>query len=476
MLKVRENSIDLSFGVVRRLWCVEKPIWHTGYPRGCGHILFQPLSISNTSTQKTHLQRQPVNKAFNAPLDSSLLDLDEKKRANLLTWRGQFSPEFIENLLVAYAESNDVVLDPFCGSGTLLYECGRLGLEGVGVELNPAAYNLSKVYEFMNIDLYQRKKHLRAFHLILSERFDFSTLLAAPREVAYEENEIIEFVEQLSSGTETEDQFLSILCHCLITIIDFDGFAVKNTRIEKCYLKLEKLVLELPRAERNVNVFNYDCRNLPLESDSVDFVLTSPPYINVFNYHQNYRKSTELLGWDVLNVAKSEIGSNRANRGNRFLTVVQYVNDLAQCLNEIYRVLKSRGKCLFVVGHESTVLGCRFFNAEIIRDLASELGEFDIVQNQSRFFKNKFGANIREDLIHMVSKDNGSCSPEILQKVCFKISSRHLKRALNGAPEKNRKLLESAIEKSALVFGTTIYKGLEGNDNRAFSSTSLEEA
>ena len=49
-------------------------------------------------------------------------------------------------------------------------------------------------------------------------------------------------------------------------------------------------------------------------SGMVDIVITSPPYINVFNYHQNHRALLEVLGFDLLKVAESEIGSNRKNR------------------------------------------------------------------------------------------------------------------------------------------------------------------
>ena len=58
-----------------------------------------------------------------------------------------------------------------------------------------------------------------------------------------------------------------------------------------------------------------DARALPVESGSADLVLTSPPYINVHNYNQKYRRSVEALEWDILAVARSEIGSNRQNRG-----------------------------------------------------------------------------------------------------------------------------------------------------------------
>lgn len=38
-------------------------------------------------------------------------------------------------------------------------------------------------------------------------------------------------------------------------------------------------------------------------SQLATLLITSPPYINVFNYHQKYRRSVEALGYDVLAIA-----------------------------------------------------------------------------------------------------------------------------------------------------------------------------
>ena len=73
------------------------------------------------------------------PLDSKTisqehLNIDNKKRTNPFPWSGQFSPQLIEVLLRAYAPAGALVLDPFLGSGTVLYEAGRLGLAAFGSE------------------------------------------------------------------------------------------------------------------------------------------------------------------------------------------------------------------------------------------------------------------------------------------------------------------------------------------------------
>lgn len=106
------------------------------------------------------------------------------------------------------------------------------------------------------------------------------------------------------------------------------------------FYKLSVLVRRLPFLQQPIRALLSDARRLPLPSDSIDFILTSPPYINVFNYHQNYRRSAEMLDWDLLHIARSEIGSNRANRGNRFLTVIQYCLDMCAVVKEISRCVR----------------------------------------------------------------------------------------------------------------------------------------
>lgn len=394
-----------------------------------------------------------MKKEFNQPLSTSQLNLDEKKRSNLLAWRGQFSPELIENILNAYARTDDLLLDPFCGSGTLLYEAGRLGYEAVGVELNPAAYNLSKTYEFINADLETRQRIIASFYADIERAFDLPQLIDPENPIVFDRNDI---VSSLAKIAKTQSNSLNqILANCLVTVLDFNGVEVTNSEIQKAFLKIEKLVFELPHSTEGVKALLSDCRDIPLEDNSVDFIVTSPPYINVFNYHQNYRKSTELIGWDVLDVAKSEIGSNRANRGNRYLTVVQYVLDIRDCLAELGRMLKEDGRCIFVVGHESNILGCSFYNSEIIKDISESIAGLSLVQEQVRIFKNKFGKSIREDLLFFKKDFSRN---EAREDVAKEIAVKHLEQAQKSVPEKNRPFLESAIQKVKGLEGTPVYK------------------
>jgi hypothetical protein len=40
------------------------------------------------------------------------------------------------------------LLDPFCGSGTVLYEAVEKGIDAIGAEVNPAAWHLATLASF----------------------------------------------------------------------------------------------------------------------------------------------------------------------------------------------------------------------------------------------------------------------------------------------------------------------------------------
>lgn len=59
-------------------------------------------------------------------------------------YRGNWSPYVPRNLILRYSNPGDWVLDQFVGSGTTLVEAKLLGRNAIGIDINPAALNLSK--------------------------------------------------------------------------------------------------------------------------------------------------------------------------------------------------------------------------------------------------------------------------------------------------------------------------------------------
>lgn len=71
-----------------------------------------------------------------------------KERGNWAThkgdYRGNCPPQVPRNLILKYTREEDIVLDPFCGSGTLMIECKLLNRKGIGIDVNVESLKLAK--------------------------------------------------------------------------------------------------------------------------------------------------------------------------------------------------------------------------------------------------------------------------------------------------------------------------------------------
>ncbi|MGL6344897.1 MAG: DNA methyltransferase [Waterburya sp.] len=390
---------------------------------------------------------------FDSPISQSILDIEDKKRSNIFTWRGQFSPQLIENLLLTYCPRNATVLDPFSGSGTVLYEAACFGIQAFGCEVNPAAWILSKTYEFVNLKIDARENLLDSAKNKLENYFPKPSLFEtfAPQEI-----DLSDFHHTLFKMYSCTESLEKIIIDALVILLDLANKSLTVDHIHRTFFTLCQVIKDLPYSSSSLVASLCDARCLPFDKETIDFIVTSPPYINVFNYHQNYRRSAEALGWDLLKIAKSEIGSNRANRGNRFLTVTQYCLDMALVLKEIQRVCKPNSRIIFVVGYQSSVLGVPFYNSEIISQISKRSGAFEIVLAQKRNFRNKFGKNIREDVLHLV-KNSFNISAVKWDEIARDVAYKTLNRGLNVVSDENRLTLIEAIEKVSKLSGSPLY-------------------
>ena len=379
-------------------------------------------------------------RSFDSPLPQTTLDIDDKTRANVFAWRGQFSPQLVESLLSAYCPEGARILDPFSGSGTSLLESARLGRSATAVEINPAGWLLTRVYTLCNVAPREREAAIYSLADQITQIWRNGTLGDAER--------------RLKEMASTEGAN-GIVAGAYVILLDLFTNKLTREHCERTFTKITRSIRQLPLSSKPLKAVRGDARAMPLPDSSVDFVLTSPPYINVFNYHQHYRRSAEILGYDLLLTARSEIGSNRANRANRFLTVIQYCLDMAATFRELYRVCTDKARVLFVVGHESNVLGVPFRNAEFIASIAAETGAFRLVLSQVRWYTNRFGTRIREDLMHFEPRKEQPANWEVVARL---VAERGLLNGLSIVSENNRSALQDAIERIGAIHGIPTLK------------------
>ena len=355
------------------------------------------------------------------------LDVLTKKRSNLFNWRGQFTPEFVEYILQSFTKQGDFVLDPFSGSGTVLQEAGRLDLRAMGLEINPAAYAMSKFFTFCNLTLKERYEYCNNFEHKLNTH-----LASLNGQKVYCKNDdyrlayanLLDFAVQVNNVLSDKKERI-LLLNVLFQSEKDKGLTLKAS-IHKSFLYVKNAILDLPFTENSINALLKDARDAGDELENlVDCILTSPPYINVFNYHQNFRAIVETFHFDLLKVAHSEFGSNRKNRGNRFKTVIQYCLDMELAIRSFWKALKPDAKIILVLGRESNVRSTPFYNGQMIIEILERSQGFSEINTLERKFTNKFGNSIKEDII--IATKSNKLSDELHGSL---VALKHLEHSL----------------------------------------------
>ncbi|OFV68079.1 MAG: DNA methylase N-4/N-6 domain protein [Candidatus Syntrophoarchaeum caldarius] len=132
--------------------------------------------------------------------------------------------------------------------------------------------------------------------------------------------------------------------------IDVDDLFLKRVKSMRCELnKMAKVVKKVP----NVRLINGDARKLEVETNSIDLIVTSPPYVNALDYYRAHMYNMLWLGMDFDLFRKHEIGGHSHFIINRFRLLSEYLGDMLRSMIEMNRVLKKDKLCVIVVGNSS---------------------------------------------------------------------------------------------------------------------------
>ncbi len=382
------------------------------------------------------------------------LDIVDKVRTSVLPWRGQFSPQLVEFLIEKYSPKRGLVADPFCGSGTVLYEAAAHGLDAFARDINPAAVCLAKVATVCALNMEERVA-------LLDEIVKLSCCLLKCSEDKNGELDVISastilqnFVDDSALSPEVFEAFLLLAFG--------NNHTLKPRSVERALSFFKTSILSTPCSKSSMSIDIGDSRQLNLNNNSVDYLVTSPPYINVFNYHQNYRPIVEALGYHPLPMARAELGANRKFRQNRYLTAIQYCMDMAQFLIEAARILKPDMKMTVVLGRESNVRRVPLRNGELIAAIASEGIGGKIIDWHERNYLNRFGEKIYEDVLTIQPT---TIDEQKAIEVGRLVGTEALRRALDYCPHERTSEIEAAIEYSPKVeYSPFVLKDVTKND------------
>jgi SAM-dependent methyltransferase len=328
-----------------------------------------------------------------------------------------------------------VVLDPMAGSGTVLRQASEFGHYGIGLDMDPLAVLMSKVWttpikaklvERLLLDVLEEARELSRDKLILPwidedpETKDFIdywfgkqqraeltrlayTLWRLDRAGVRREKRAAADVLRiaLSRIIVTKDKGASLARdvshsrpHKVATISTFQVVPAFECSVRHVL----RLLTEAPPVG-NVKVELGDARSLSfIENSSVDMYLTSPPYLNAIDYMRGHKLSLVWLGYrlaDLRNIRSRSIGAERApdhiTSGHLFhdiqmaigpiddlprrhaSMIKRYAEDIYRLMSEVARVLKRDGQAILVVGN-SCLKGVFIKNSDGVVTAGSMVG------------------------------------------------------------------------------------------------------
>ena len=394
-------------------------------------------------------------------LDKNKLDVICKTQTNPFNWRGQFTPDLVSYLLDTFARDGSMVADPFAGSGTVLLESAKRGYSCIGLDINPSAYYMSKFYKYSTLSADERKELVQTIRQLIGNNVmsiaDTMPVYADDKDYRKAYVNLLDFSIWIAQNTP--EKLWPFLINVLFLCEKDKKLPLKESLITNIN-RIKSYLYGLPFTTSTISAKNEDARRISTYCNaSIDLILTSPPYVNVFNYHQNFRGIVECFQYDICNIASSEIGSNRKHRSNRYKTVVQYAEDMGRVLCENAKALKVGGKMIYIVGKESNVRKTPFYNSQIISDLVDCIPNLHIVDIHHRYFKNRFGETIQEDLLEIEKKDCSSDATKLMSNFEY-IGFKHLEKAIPYSPEENKADIYAILEKKDIVYESPILKAI----------------
>ncbi len=305
----------------------------------------------------------------------NLVTFIPNKRVPIHNWfyfKEGFSRDFV--LLIfnwLRIKSNDLILDPFCGSGTTLLASKEFGVNAIGVDASPLAVFVTQV-KTEDYDLEKIRDHAKEIFSKKFKKYEVKGLSPLTKRAfsRYSLEDIIFFKEEIRSVDDPKIRnfFTLALMNSAnkVTYAYKDGSVVKirekpTIPLKKVFKRIVKrMIHDLKRVDykgSEIKVYLGDARKVDfLQENYFDAVITSPPYLNKIEYTKVYSIEYELFFEDFkFDSFRSYIGLNPKNVKDLFPELnlpdvaKAYLQDMNDALKEIYRVMRDGAKCSMVV-------------------------------------------------------------------------------------------------------------------------------
>ncbi len=283
-------------------------------------------------------------------------------------------PGLARALIARASPAHGVVLDPFCGSGTVAVEALAAGRIGIACDVNAVAVWIARAKTdplptARRRDLERAAAAVAAFARGAREadraRIDEGLRDLFDAHVRAEWGALAAGIRRVADAV-LRDRLALALSSLLTKLARRSGETggrVANKRIAPGFATrwfVERVAewtcadADLDRVARGTPrpaVLRADARRLPVADASVDLVVSSPPYPATYDYAALQQDRARLFGIDVAAAARLEIGARPSSpRAPESRVVDDYAADLGAACREIARVARRGALACLVVG------------------------------------------------------------------------------------------------------------------------------
>ena len=302
-------------------------------------------------------------------------------------YKGKFHPQMIRALLnIIGLKEGDTVFDPFSGSGTTALEAQLLGINFIGIDISPLCVIQGRV---KTESIYVLDEILKIKDEVISKLLPnlFNT-----------ETNYYRLIEDIASDERVRNFYkmarLLAVSDNSRRKRDFRTSFIKNLNLMIASLKdfieiRERLNLKLGDIKTEIG----DSRNVKLSDNSIDGIITSPPYSIALDYVQNDAHSLKDLGLDVTEMRNDFIGVRGTGRSK----VELYNADMKKSYSEMHRVLKPNKYAVIVIGN-ATYQGKEVKTVEFTINYMEGLG-FKLVKNINKIIFGLYNVMKKENIL-----------------------------------------------------------------------------
>lgn len=287
----------------------------------------------------------------------------ESKLHQLAPYIGKLKSTIAAELVATYSKPGDIVLDPFCGCGTIPLECALQGRRAIASDSSryavtltrakltaPTAANaLIRLDELITAAAARPRPDLRKVPAWVRAFFHPRTLVEIIQfaDVCIEERDDFMLACLLGILHHQRPGFLSYPSSHLVPYLRTKNFPRRTFpemyAYRDLYSRMRKKIERALNVEVDLGFSGANVQLLPIESlslaQSVDSIITSPPYMNALDYQRDNRLRIWLL--------ERSTAEYRAEPTDSRAALDALTRDFVRAC---VRSLKPGGHCVLVIG------------------------------------------------------------------------------------------------------------------------------